>query len=300
MLQALDRDVLDLLLDEIEGFVTGDPVRRRSPGPDVAGASADVGGSPGHDPPGGTAAADASAEDAIAELERCRELLASGEDGLAGVVARAEAIVAAARGSWSESEARFVKAADTFRRYGLVWQEAWTLQSWGDQLRKGADRRAAIEKLDETIEAYRRRAASPGRDAGDPPSGAVTPRAVFRREGDYWTASWRDNVVRLKTPDPGWDFEPDQVTIARGAPSRSSIRVASPIPSPRSRSSAADSSKRSTTAKPPFRSASAASRTSPWRGRASSRGAASTSRASRRASTSSSAASTRGCGWKST
>jgi hypothetical protein len=157
--------------------------------------------------------------DAIAELERCREILASGADGsaLAGLVARARAVVAAARGEWRESEAQFIKAAETFRRHGMVWQEAQTFQSWGDALRVGADRRAAINMLDMAIEIYRRQGTSQSpiqrvegelarANGGNGATGSQTgslrapasPRAVFRREGDYWTMSWLDNVVRLK------------------------------------------------------------------------------------------------------
>jgi hypothetical protein len=76
-------------------------------------------------------------------------------------------------------------------------------------LRAGSDRRAAIEKLDMAIEIYRQHAASRGSigsfasdlPSTDGDSGAVqapAPRAVFRREGDYWTVSWQGNVVRLR------------------------------------------------------------------------------------------------------
>src|SRR5262245_36686494 len=210
LLQALDQDLLDVLLDEIEEFVTG---ARRRPHPDrVLGPAACA------DPvdaakrvPIPDGAEWRGADDAIAELQRCREILACGEDGpgLAGLVARAEALAAAARGSWSEAEAQFVKAVETFRRHGMVWQEAQTFQSWGSALRTRADRRAAIEKLDEAIAICRRHAASrgsidgvegdrPGVEADDAAIRSPTPRAVFRREGDYWTVSWRGNVVRLR------------------------------------------------------------------------------------------------------
>jgi hypothetical protein len=152
-----------------------------------------------------------SPAEAIAELERCREILASGEEGrgIAGVVARAEAVAAAARGSWEESEAQFLKAAETFRRLGMVWQEAETFQSWGHALRAGADRRAAIEKLDAAIEAYRRNGdaalSEPASINGNGASGAhrdvakaSKSSAMFRREGDYWTLSWQGNLVRIK------------------------------------------------------------------------------------------------------
>jgi pimeloyl-ACP methyl ester carboxylesterase len=189
MLQALDQEVLDQLLDQVEEFVTG-----HRPDPALDGAvSTEIAVGPGVD-------------DAIAELERCRELLASGDDGcgLTAIIARAEAVVAAARGSWKESEAQFIKASETFRRLGMVWQEAQTFQSWGRALQAAADRRAAIERLDTAIDGYRRHAATPrGIDGveGDLPrtNGAPgSPLAVFRREGDYWTVSWLGDVVRLK------------------------------------------------------------------------------------------------------
>jgi pimeloyl-ACP methyl ester carboxylesterase len=200
LLQALDQDLLDVLLDEVEEFVTGAPRRphaERMPGTAVP-ADPVPSGQPLPIP-----------DDALAELERCREILACGEDGpgLAGLVARAEGVAAAARGSWGEAEAQFVKAAETFRRHGMVWQEAQTFQSWGSALRAGADRRAAVEKLDLAIEIYRRHAAGRGssssaeRESADGDGGAVrapAPRAVFRREGDYWTVSWQGNVVRLR------------------------------------------------------------------------------------------------------
>ena len=197
LLQAFDRDVLETLIDEIEQFVTG---RRPRRAPDaVAVASSGTLDDPRVSPDAGGA----SLGEAIAELERCREILASADEvqGLAGVVARAEAVAAAARGSWRESEAQFMKAAETFRRHGMVWQEAQTFQMWGHALQAGADRHAAIEKLDTALEIIAGSAPRPG--GRDPvarfSSGDRAPsRAIFRREGDYWTLSWEGNVVRLK------------------------------------------------------------------------------------------------------
>ena len=175
MLQALDREVLDTLLDRIAEFMTGRRDGCRRP------------------------------DDAVAELEGRRGIPASSEDGraLAGLVARAEAVVAAARGSWSESEAQFVKAVETFRRLGMVWQEARTLRTWGRALQAGAERRAAIDKLAGAIESYRRRGGpcwvdDVGNEVGPINGSAASPREVFRKEGDYWTVSWRNTVVRLK------------------------------------------------------------------------------------------------------
>ncbi len=205
-LQALDRDLLDFLLDQTEEFITG---RSHRPRPDESLADAVSGDMVG--------AESASPDDAIGELERCREILATGEEGLAGLVARAEAVVAASRGAWSDSEAQFIKAAETFRRHGMVWQEARTFQSWGHALLAGADRRAAIEKLDKAIEIYRGHGAnkswidsvegdlarangSNGSSRAHNKALQVTgsPLAMFRREGEYWTLSWRGKVVRLK------------------------------------------------------------------------------------------------------
>jgi pimeloyl-ACP methyl ester carboxylesterase len=117
MLQAMDQDVLDLLLDAVDEFITGRRHRADRAPILAAAASADLGGCATHVPPCG-----GGPDDAIAELERCREIVASGDDGhaLAGLIVRAEAVVAAARGSWSESEAQFIKAAETFRRHGMV------------------------------------------------------------------------------------------------------------------------------------------------------------------------------------
>src|SRR5262249_17797765 len=92
-----------------------------------------------------------------------------------------------------------------FRRHGMVWQEARTFQSWGHALRAGVDHRAAIEKLGTAIETYRRHGTGQswiGGVDGDFARAARqapgSPGALFRREGDYWTVSWRGNVVRLK------------------------------------------------------------------------------------------------------
>ncbi len=191
MLQALDQEVLDTLVDEIERFVCPDArhvadaaLARERLASDVASDSAGC----------------ARVGEAIAELERSREILASGETGLAGVAARAEAVAAASRGAWEESEAQFVKAAETFRRHGMLWQEARTIQSWGDALRDDPHRRAALDAVDAMIPTHRRSAGTPApaEDAATGADAGVPWRPVFRREGDYWTMSWRGDVVRLK------------------------------------------------------------------------------------------------------
>ena len=186
LLQAFEQPLLERLIDEIERFVCGTDGRPQAGEPAVASQAAN----------------DVSAS-AIAELERYREILTAGRDPevLAGVVARAHAIVAAARGSWTEAEARFLEAAETFRRHGMVWQEAHTLQSWGHALQGGPDRRSANEKLERARAMLGRPGTSPAAD-GHPNNGrdetAPSSRGVFRREGDYWTIASGGRVMRLR------------------------------------------------------------------------------------------------------
>src|SRR5262249_56149207 len=127
--------------------------------------------------------------------------------------------VGAARGGWGEAEAHFLQAAKTFRRHGMMWQEAYTFQSWGHALQGGPDRSAAIKKLDTAIEMLRSRDVTAEADArphanahppapstlserrSDPttspdesPPPALAPPMVdadvFPREGDYWTSAF--------------------------------------------------------------------------------------------------------------
>ena len=215
LLQALDQDVLDLLLDQIEEFATGIVHRPRPDQMLAAAMSPNITGSTEGAAPGPSGDESGPLAEAIAELEKCREIVASGEGGpeVSGLVARAEALVAAARGSWQESESQFIKAVQTFRRHKMAWQEAQTLQTWGRALQAGVDRRELIERLDAAIEGYRRQRAGAGQlhrvetNSAHINGGTVKSRsqsrsiqspAIFRREGDYWTVSWNGNVVRLK------------------------------------------------------------------------------------------------------
>ncbi len=205
LLQAFDLDVLDMLIDRIEEFVTGSrPERRPSEilaeqmqpkSPNVQDGSR-----------GDTAESDNdSLSEAIAELERCRETIASGGDvsDIEGLLARAQALVASASGSWQDSESQFVEAISNFRRHKMAWQEARTFEIWGRSLMAGLDRRDLIERLDSTIETYRRRSPANGNSAAHAKGTEITAQeesspAVFRREGDYWTVSWQGKIVRLK------------------------------------------------------------------------------------------------------
>ena len=213
MLQALDQDVLDVLLDRIEEFVTG---ARHRPDPHrilATALSADPLGSANYLPVSSAGLQCGGASGAITELERCDEVLACGDDGraLAGIVARAEAIVAAARGAWRESEAQFIQAAKTFRQYGM-WQEAQTFQTGARHCAPAIVAQQSNSSTASKSIADRARASSIGRarrsrsqrrrqwcNGSDRKCYAATSsRAVFRREGDYWTVAWQGKVVRVK------------------------------------------------------------------------------------------------------
>ncbi|HEV2169576.1 MAG TPA: hypothetical protein VGR40_01445, partial [Candidatus Binatus sp.] len=146
-----------------------------------------------------------SLAEAIAELERCRETIASGGDvsDIEGLLARVQALVASASGSWADSESQFVRAISNFRRHKMAWQEARTFEVWGRSLMAGLDRRGLIERLDSTIETYRRQSLGSGNGAAHAIGTKIKADeecspAIFQREGDYWTVSWQGKIVRLK------------------------------------------------------------------------------------------------------
>jgi tetratricopeptide (TPR) repeat protein len=147
-------------------------------------------------------------------ITRCREILGNGEDwrGLAGIVARAEAVVAAAEGKYEDAETRFIKAVQIFQRYHVPFYEAETLHYWGRALKAPGDYSRANEKLDAAIEIYRRcgagerwvqrveadREPSPARTEKIEPTASAQSDAVFCMEGDYWTVVFEGKTWRLK------------------------------------------------------------------------------------------------------
>ncbi|MGC2304395.1 ATP-binding protein [Candidatus Binatus sp.] len=153
-------------------------------------------------------------ERAHPHLTRCREILGNGEDwrGLAGKVARAEAVVAAAEGKCDDAERQFEKAIEIFRRYHVPFEEAETLHYWGRALSASGEHGRANEKLDAAIESYRRcgagerwverveadRPSSPARTEKVEPTSGARSDAVFCREGDYWTVAYQGKTWRLK------------------------------------------------------------------------------------------------------
>ena len=97
------------------------------------------------------------------KLARCRQIMAAGEDwrGLAGNVARAEAVVAAARGNYDVAYRQFESALAIHQKYHLAWDEADTLQYWGRALAAAGDHVRAAEKFDAAIENHRSRGVGP-------------------------------------------------------------------------------------------------------------------------------------------
>jgi tetratricopeptide (TPR) repeat protein len=99
--------------------------------------------------------------EALPHLERCRQIVGPGENwfGVAGMVQRAEAVVAAAQGEYAVAETHFEKAIAIFERYSLLWEEADTLQYWGRALLAAGKHVRAMETFDAAIEIYRSRGA---------------------------------------------------------------------------------------------------------------------------------------------
>jgi tetratricopeptide (TPR) repeat protein len=146
-------------------------------------------------------------DDASRGLMYCREILAGGEDwrGLAGTVARAEAVVAALDRRFDDADSHFETALQILHRYSAVWMEANTLLYWGRALIRAGDSTRAIEKLEAAISIYRRIGAGQpwiDRVVSDMPPATITPHPrrlpSLRREGEYWTLSGSGEVSRIR------------------------------------------------------------------------------------------------------
>src|SRR5258708_5293058 len=129
---------------------------------------------------------------------------------LAGKVSLAEAVVAAAEGKYEEAEAQFEKS------YHVPFEEAEALHYQGRTLSASGELAQANEKLDAAIEIYRRCGAGERWvervEADKPPriaplrsrtekgedAAGVRNEAVFWREGDYWTVTYKGETWRLK------------------------------------------------------------------------------------------------------
>ncbi len=150
-------------------------------------------------------------------LARCREIMTPREDwrGLAGAVARAEAIVASAEGRLDDAQAQFAHAVEIFQRYEVHFDEAEALYYWGRALNMAGNSARANEKFDVAIEIYKRHGGGqrwidrveaerarirpePIESITDSTAVAHDTRAVFQRAGDYWTIAYGGTTFRLK------------------------------------------------------------------------------------------------------
>ncbi len=168
-------------------------------------------------------------EKAASHLPRCRQILAGGEDyrGISGRVALAEAVVAAGLGDHASAARYFSRALEILVRYDLPWEQAQAWEFWGNAMLAQGERAGASERFDAALGLYRRHGAgaiwvqratamrqrcdvatSPVPSAGvsasiaqarGPDDAAGCADGLFLREGDYFTISFNDSIVRLKS-----------------------------------------------------------------------------------------------------
>jgi tetratricopeptide (TPR) repeat protein len=151
-------------------------------------------------------------DEAVEHLQRCRAILAEGEDwlGRAGLVHRAEAMLAAAEGR--DFSNHFERAIAIFQRYALPFDQADTLYSWACAQLAAGNRAEANLKFDTAAELYRRcgagqrwidrveaaRHSSAVAQRSNRFAAASTGSAIFRKEGEFWTISHDGATVRLR------------------------------------------------------------------------------------------------------
>ena len=92
------------------------------------------------------------------QVTRAREIIDGPEDhrGLVGMLARADAALAAARGDWAAANKAFERSLEILQQFGVPFEEAETRIAWGSALRRSGDRRRAPEQFDRALEIYRR------------------------------------------------------------------------------------------------------------------------------------------------
>lgn len=148
-------------------------------------------------------------ERALEHLEKCRKIIAEGEDwrGREGLVARAEGVLAAALGR--PFKEHFETAIAIFKRYSLPFEEAEALISWGRALLSDGNRADADAKFDAAIaihqrcgvgERYfelieKRRTPFPRPAVDLLPSRACS---TFQHQGDFWIVTHNGKTSRLR------------------------------------------------------------------------------------------------------
>jgi tetratricopeptide (TPR) repeat protein len=148
--------------------------------------------------------------DARKALARCRQIMADGEDwrGLAGYVARTEALVAVAESKWLVAERKFAEAVEILRRYECFWETILTVMDWGRSLMAAGKREEGQDKFNRAIETLRSRGADQrwiDRIEAAIPQTKPLDEALsrsehneFRREGAYLTVNFGGETFRLK------------------------------------------------------------------------------------------------------
>ncbi len=101
-------------------------------------------------------------DEAEAHLQRCREILAEGEDwrGLGGRAELAEAAFAAAVGQRAEADRHFTRSIEIFQALGLPWDEAEAFELWACMCCRSYRTRSrqsfVVGKLDAAAAIYQR------------------------------------------------------------------------------------------------------------------------------------------------
>jgi hypothetical protein len=152
-------------------------------------------------------------ETAQAHVQRCREIIACGENfrGLLGRAELAQAAVHGASGDFDRGEPHLEAAIVIFRRYDLAWEEAAARFTWGELLRTNGKRDRAAEQFAQARQLYERHGAgavwleriaqaSPGSGHRAPGSRDLSPpsASTFCCEGDYWTVEYGGRTLRIR------------------------------------------------------------------------------------------------------
>jgi len=148
------------------------------------------------------------ADAALPLLERCRDIIAGGEEwfGLTGLLARAEGDFAASQGDLEAAMNHLSRSEEIFRTYSLPWELAGTLESWAKAAYAKGDQQIADDKIAAALAIYRSRAAgqpwidsrAATRDHMCGARGSGPPRNIFRKQGEYWAISFGGAEVNLK------------------------------------------------------------------------------------------------------
>ena len=155
-------------------------------------------------------------EEALPHLQRCREIMAAGEDwrGIAGLVDLAESVVACADGSHGDAQQGFRRSFEVFNHYDLPYLQADTLYYWGQALASAGERDQSEAKFESAIDIYRRHGAGQRwidrvmaertltveslTSAAPKENHGSAEDSIFHREGDYWTVAYDGRTSRLK------------------------------------------------------------------------------------------------------